>query len=477
MMKKLLCAVLALVLVFCTCAMAEEDLQAKLDEANAKIADLEALVAKYEPFYNAQLAATFGDDGVVWVDEVMALYEQTDAQYKSYFGAGLADMGLADFAKQQLLDNQLTANVMRMKAEELGIIDLGEEAMAEYRANAEESYNSNLETYAQYMNQGAEEITDEMYASARAYLAQNGVTVDSILDQMISDKVASAVYDYATKDVAIDDSDVQTAYEGMIADDKNSFADPSSFYDALSNGQTIAYTPEGYRYVKHALVLFDDDQAAQLKEMKDQITALEEEKAALENPEEAEATDAAETAEATEAPEETAAPRTVEEIDAEIAAINADIDTLYALLTPKAQEIIDKYNAGASFEDLIAEYNEDPGMQSGAFAQTGYPICEGSTVMVPEFTAAALALEKIGDISAPVNTDYGVHVLYYASDMPSGETDLEAIREAVEATALEDKKTAADNALIQEWIESVNPVYYYENLGIATTSEEAAAEE
>lgn len=471
MMKKLMCAVLALVLALaCACATAEGDLQAQLDAANAKIAELEAQVEKYEPFYTAQLAATFGEDGVVWVDDVMALYEQTDAQYKSYFGAGLADMGLADYAKQQMLNQQLTAEVMRMKAEELGLIDLGEEAMAEYRANAEESYNSNVEMYAQYMNQGAEEITDEMRASAGAYLEQNGVSVDSILDQMISDKVATAVYDYATKDVTIDDNDVQTTYEGMIADDQSSFADPSSFYDALSNGQTIAYMPEGYRYVKHALVLFDDDQAAQLKEMKDQISALEDEKAALENPEETEATDAA--AEATEAPETTAEPRTVEEIDADIAAINADIDALYAQLTPKAQEIIDKYNAGTPFEDLIAEYNEDPGMQSGAFAETGYPICEGSTVMVPEFTAAALALEKIGDISAPVNTDYGVHVLYYASDMPSGETDLETIREAVEASALEDKKNAADSALIDEWIASVNPVYHYENLGITVATEE-----
>ena len=99
MMKKLMCAVLALVLALaCACATAEGDLQAQLDAANAKIAELEALVEKYEPFYTAQLAATFGEDGVVWVEDVMALYEQTDAQYKSYFGAGLADMGLADYA-------------------------------------------------------------------------------------------------------------------------------------------------------------------------------------------------------------------------------------------------------------------------------------------------------------------------------------------------------------------------------------------
>ena len=71
-----------------------------------------------------------------------------------------------------------------------------------------------------------------------------------------------------------------------------------------------------------------------------------------------------------------------------------------------------------------------------------------------------------------MNTDYGVHVLYYASDMPSGETDLETIREAVEASALEDKKNAADSALIDEWIASVNPVYHYENLGITVATEE-----
>ncbi len=453
MMKKLLCAVLALVLALgCACAMAEDDLQDKLDEANARIADLEAKVARYEPFYTAQLAATYGDDGVIWVEDVLRLYNETDAQYKTYYGYSLEDLGVADIAKQQMLDTLLSSAVIRIKAEELGIVDLGEAAMEGYRAEAADAYASNLEMCVQYLNQDVEEFTDEMYDGARAYLEQNGVTEAAILDQMISDKIANSVYDYATEDVTIDESDVQTAYENTVADDQAAFADPAAFYNALSGGQTIAYMPEGYRYVKHALVMFDDDQNAKLADLRNQLMALEDEKGALENPDAA-ATDAQ--------------PRTAEEIDADIAAINAEIEALYAEIRPKAQEIIDKYNAGTAFDDLIAEYNQDPGMQSGVFAQTGYPMCEGSTVMVPEFTAAALALEKIGDISAPVDTDYGVHVLYYADDMQSGAIDLESIREVVEATALEDKKNAANNALTMEWIDSLNPVFHYENLGVA----------
>lgn len=452
MMKKILCAVLALVLALgCACAMAEEDLQAKLDEANAKIAELEAQVAKYQPYYDAKVAATYGDDGIIWVDDVMKLYDEADAQYKSYYGYSLDELGVADIAKQQMVDSLLTNAVVEIMAKELGIIDLSDEAMEEYRANAAESFNSNLELYAQYMNSEAEEITDEMYDAARAYLEQNGITEEAILEQMISDKVSEAVYDYATKDVAINEEDVQAAYENMIADDQASFVDPSAFYQALSAGTPVAYTPEGYRYVKHALVKFNDDQAAKLAELKDQLNALEDEKTALEN------SDAAD-----------GQTRTAEEIDADIAAMNAEIDALYAQILPKAQEIIDKFNEGASFEDLMSEYNEDPGMQSGAFAETGYPMCEGSNVMVPEFTRAAMALEKVGDISEPVNTDYGTHVLYYAGDVPAGETDLETIREAVESTALEDKKNGENARLISEWIESMKPVYHYENLGLDT---------
>ena len=75
------------------------------------------------------------------------------------------------------------------------------------------------------------------------------------------------------------------------------------------------------------------------------------------------------------------------------------------------EKITEVYNKAAAisapeeFDALVAEYNEDPGMQSYT---GGY--CFTSGKMVPEFEQSAFSLEEYG-ISEPVETTYGYHVL------------------------------------------------------------------
>ena len=97
-MKKFLCMLMALVMALgCTAAFAEEDLQAQLDAANAKIAELQAQVDAYYPYYFAQVVATYGEDGVIWLKDMQAQYEAMQAQYSGY-GIDLEAMGMADSA-------------------------------------------------------------------------------------------------------------------------------------------------------------------------------------------------------------------------------------------------------------------------------------------------------------------------------------------------------------------------------------------
>ena len=57
--RKIMCICMALVLALgCVGALAEDDLQAQLDEANAKIEELQAQVDTYYPYYIAQIVAT-----------------------------------------------------------------------------------------------------------------------------------------------------------------------------------------------------------------------------------------------------------------------------------------------------------------------------------------------------------------------------------------------------------------------------------
>lgn len=70
----------------------------------------------------------------------------------------------------------------------------------------------------------------------------------------------------------------------------------------------------------------------------------------------------------------------------------------------QSTEIYNKAIAGENFESLIEEYDTDTGQD----AESGYVFTEGE--MVDEFYEAALALE-VGEISEPVRTDYGYHVI------------------------------------------------------------------
>ena len=70
-MKKLLCLALAMLLALSATALAEtaDDLQAQLDAANAQLAELEAQVELYKPFYEKQVVAEFGKDGIIWLED------------------------------------------------------------------------------------------------------------------------------------------------------------------------------------------------------------------------------------------------------------------------------------------------------------------------------------------------------------------------------------------------------------------------
>lgn len=72
----------------------------------------------------------------------------------------------------------------------------------------------------------------------------------------------------------------------------------------------------------------------------------------------------------------------------------------------KAQEALKKVKAGEDFDTLIAQYNEDPGME---MYPDGYVFTEGE--MVDEFYQGAKALEPGQTSSDLVQSSYGWHII------------------------------------------------------------------
>lgn len=86
---------------------------------------------------------------------------------------------------------------------------------------------------------------------------------------------------------------------------------------------------------------------------------------------------------------------------------NTDTDSVKAQTQKRIMELYKKIQAGENFEQLVAQYSEDP---SSASNQGLLPYF-GTGRMVPEFEEAAFGLTKDGDIAAPILTPYGWHII------------------------------------------------------------------
>mgnify|MGYP000456962735 CR=1 FL=1 len=503
MIRKVLCLVLALALCGAM-AFAEEggDLQAQLDAANERIAELEAQVELYQPYYDAQVIVEY-DGGVVFLDDILEQYAGVDSQFSSYYGASLADYGYDTVYKQMIAEMLLQNAVLEAKAAELGLDQLDDETMAGLTEEAATNFESYVTSVWDYF--ASDDLTDEeIREDCVAYLESMGYTEDALLETLIDNYVSEQLYNYITADVTVTEEDIQAAFDELVAEQEASFADDSTYNTSRNNGDTIVWNPEGYRMVRHVLIRFTDDQATRYSELQDTLDTLNEELEALQTAAEetaaatdettteatgetaeataeaadeaaaettgetaeatAEATDEAaettsETAEATEAP-----ARTEEEINAEIADVEAELTALYEELLPTAQEVIDAFNSGTSFSDLIDQYNEDPGMENEPTATNGYAVSANSTAWDPAFTEGAMSIESIGEISEPVYGQNGIHIIYYDSDIPAGAVDLESVRAEIEESALNTKLNDTYDNTLAEWVEAVNPVYHYDRL-------------
>ena len=93
-------------------------------------------------------------------------------------------------------------------------------------------------------------------------------------------------------------------------------------------------------------------------------------------------------------------------------------DDQIAQARAKAEQALARAKAGEDFDQLIAEYNEDPGQEQ---SPAGYAF--GKNEMVPEFEQAAFAL-GIDEISDIVETDYGFHIIKRVVGMAEIEAQL-----------------------------------------------------
>ena len=75
-----------------------------------------------------------------------------------------------------------------------------------------------------------------------------------------------------------------------------------------------------------------------------------------------------------------------------------------------------------------------------------------------------MMLEEPGQVSTPIHTVSGVHLIQYVADVPAGEVPLSEIQDALSEQVLEDLQEAAYNEQIAQWIADADAKYYPERL-------------
>lgn len=91
----------------------------------------------------------------------------------------------------------------------------------------------------------------------------------------------------------------------------------------------------------------------------------------------------------------------------------------------KANDILKEINDGLSFGDAALKYSSCPSKNSG-----GNLGQFGKGQMVPEFESAVFEM-KIGEISSPVKTQFGYHIIQLNEKNESKELSLEEVKEDI----------------------------------------------
>ena len=110
----------------------------------------------------------------------------------------------------------------------------------------------------------------------------------------------------------------------------------------------------------------------------------------------------------------------------------------------EAQKILDEIKGGLSFEDAAKTYSSCPSKEQG-----GNLGDFGRGQMVPEFEQAAFAMEE-GELSAPVKTQFGYHLIRLNSKKAGEPTHLSAVRDRIEAELLHRNQQAAYQSKVNQ---------------------------
>lgn len=366
-------------------------------------------------------------------DMTQSVLDYNEYMYSMYYGYGYDKTNAETIASAQAeaIDNLIQKAVVDQKVAEGGYNNFTDEEIAEMEKQAVEDYQLYYDTIKMYFFSDTELTGDELDAAIKAEMLNMGYPdEEGILEEAKMNAASAKLQEEMVKDVTVSEDELAAEYASRLEAAKTTYGNNPGAYGtaASSAGSTVYYTPAGYRTVKHILVKFTEEDQTAIDELNAQMN------------------------------EKVAAGEDVTELKTQL---DEKTEAAYAAIMPTIEEIQAKLAEGADFNALITEYNQDPGMTAES---EGYLVHEASTNWVPEFTAASMALANIGDVSEPVKSSYGIHLIQYVGDVAEGEIGLETVREDLTAELLSTKQSEKINATLEQWIADANAKVYEERM-------------
>ena len=339
--------------------------------------------------------------------------------------------------------------VIENKLTEAGKNDFSEAELEDLNQAASSKYDEFWQLLYQQMQKANESVEEKDVTETMEAM---GYTFEAILNEYILQARQNRAIELFVGDFALSQDQVDAYYEEQfVAPDREDYKDDLEKYEMeiLANDNDSFYTPEGYRYIRQIVLQYPEEAISACKRLQIQMSratqsmtkALQTLTLAARRP----------TPGRHDRGQGRLRPSAAEQMtDAQNQYMDALRQATEPLVKDQIDEIMAQFNAGIDFGTLLNKYSTDRTDKN--LNGDGYPFHPDSPNWPQTFTDAARALEKPGDISEPVYTEQGVHILYYAGDVPAGEhvlTDDE--RKLLNAAALRYYQLEKLNGLLDGW--------------------------
>ncbi|MGN0992312.1 MAG: peptidylprolyl isomerase [Candidatus Ventricola sp.] len=323
---------------------------------------------------------------------------------------GTSGVSLNDAQKQQLTDSVLEhfigLGVLENLLREAGQAEIDSETQSLLDQQARQTYESAWQQMAAVIREESPDVPDEQID---AFLEDMGCTPDAYREELELELKNRRLLNLYCGEIALGDGEELEYYERQyvsVCRERYEGNIPLFEQEVLVGGGISYYIPEGYRRIKHIVMALPEDIADRLSALQSGSSAISQD------------------------------------------AWQALLDTAGKTMKPKTDAIYQALQDGESFESQMALYSYDTAV---APEDAGYLLHADSVLWDDGFLKAALALEHPGDVSEPVVTTAGVHIILYAGDEPAGPLALtKEQQELLKQAALADKQTRELEALVSQ---------------------------